>query len=75
MYSTTKSRDLVPTGSKHLSAKAPSVRNEKGEKPTTARALILRNGKYGARGTGEIVLAKKIPGREKLDLLAGSCLR
>jgi hypothetical protein len=31
----------------------------------------LRDGKYGARGTGELVLVSKLTGREKLDLLAG----
>jgi hypothetical protein len=66
------SRDLVPVGAKHLSSKYHGrVRNEQGERPTTARALVLRNGKYGARGTGEVMLPNKVTGREKLDLLAG----
>jgi hypothetical protein len=41
------------------------------EKGTTTRALVLRNGKHGARGTGEIILMSRMTGREKLDLLAG----
>ena len=41
------------------------------EKPTTSRALVLRNGKYGTRGTGEVMLMSKMSGREKMDLLAG----
>lgn len=77
------SRDLVPVGPRHVSTKAPghlstrasknqSKRNENGEKPTTSRAIVLRNGKYGARGTGELILVSKLTGREKLDLLAGT---
>ena len=46
------------------------------ERPTTTKALILRNGKHGAMGTGEVaLLSSKIGGREKLDLLAGMRLR
>jgi hypothetical protein len=66
------SRDLVPVGPRHLTAKTHVKRNEDGERPTTARALVLRNGKYGARGTGELMLLSKITGREKLELLAGT---
>jgi hypothetical protein len=62
---------LVPVGARHLSAKRQPKRDENGDKPTTARALVLRNGKYGARGTGEVALVTKLLGREKLDLLAG----
>ena len=50
------------------------LRNDDGHLPTTARALVLRNGKYGAMGTGELVLTKKISGREKLELLGGKRL-
>ena len=47
-------------------------RDEWGNKPSTVRALVLRNGKDGAMGTGELVSSKiHISGREKLDLLAG----
>ena len=42
------------------------------ERPTTTKALVLRNGKYGAMGSGELILLSKIGGREKLDLLAGT---
>lgn len=76
------SRDLVPVGPRHVSTKAPghlsvrgnkngSKRDENGQKPSTSRAIVLRNGKYGARGSGELMLASKLTGREKLDLLAG----
>ncbi|KAJ6500171.1 hypothetical protein C8R47DRAFT_1211730 [Mycena vitilis] len=64
------SNALVPVGARHLSAKRQTKRDENGDKPTTARALILRNGKHGARGTGEMMLVTKLLGREKLDLLA-----
>ncbi|KAF7361625.1 hypothetical protein MVEN_00505800 [Mycena venus] len=64
------SNALVPVGARHLSAKRQTKRDENGDKPTTARALVLRNGKHGARGTGEMILVTKLLGREKLDLLA-----
>jgi len=74
------SRAVVPVGRKDVSTRAAghltkaaknrSKRDENGDKPTTARAVVLRNGKYGARGTGELMLATKLTGREKLDLLA-----
>ncbi|TFK44345.1 hypothetical protein BDQ12DRAFT_672818 [Crucibulum laeve] len=67
------SRVLVPTGPRHVSSAQVgknSKQDERREKPTTARALVLRNGKHGARGTGEVMLISKICGREKLDLLA-----
>jgi len=64
---------LVPTGPRDVSTKVTKRRTHSGtgEKPTTTRALVLRNGKHGARGTGELMLASKLSGREKLDLLAG----
>jgi hypothetical protein len=66
------SKDLVPIGQRTVTAKRHGAkRDEHGDKPTTARALVLRNGKHGARGTGEVMLITKISGREKLDLLAG----
>ncbi|KAG2153717.1 uncharacterized protein EDB93DRAFT_1081918 [Suillus bovinus] len=66
------SRDLVPVGPRHVQAsKHGGKRDENGLKPTTSRALVLRNGKFGARGTGEVMLSSKMSGREKLDLLAG----
>ncbi|KAF5389386.1 hypothetical protein D9757_004247 [Collybiopsis confluens] len=74
-----KSRDLVPTGSKevHRQAGGKSVqtyhghRKDRDLKPTTERALILRNGKYVARGSGELArVMSKLTGRDKLDLLA-----
>ncbi|KAI0062875.1 hypothetical protein BV25DRAFT_1855093 [Artomyces pyxidatus] len=65
-----ESRDLVPVGPRHVSAKTRvSRRNEDGLLPTTARAIVLRNGKHGAMGTGELMSTRKVSGREKLDLL------
>ncbi|KAH0827858.1 hypothetical protein J3R83DRAFT_3485 [Lanmaoa asiatica] len=66
------SHDLVPVGPRHVQANYHGKRDENGLKPSTSRALILRNGKYGARGTGQLMLAGRITGREKLDLLAGT---
>jgi hypothetical protein len=67
------SKDLVTTGPKHLRpVDAPRKKGESVVRPTTTRALVLRNGKYGAMGTGELVLLrKKLSGKEKLNLLAG----
>ncbi|KAG6813367.1 hypothetical protein H0H92_011633 [Tricholoma furcatifolium] len=69
-----KSRSLIPVGPRTVASsrgKHHGVRDENGERPTTVRAMVLRNGKYGARGTGEMILTSKLSGREKLDLLAG----
>ena len=69
------SKHLVPVGKRDVTTKhhgSKPERDANGDKPTTARALVLRNGKYGTRGTGEIMLATKMSGREKLDLLAGT---
>ena len=65
------SRDLVPTGPKAVFGKNAVRRDANGHRPSTSRALILRDGKYGARGTGEVMVLNKMSGREKLDLLAG----
>lgn len=68
------SKDLVPTGPRQiLSARQHKTgrRDADGHKPTTARALVLRNGKHGVRGTQEVALVGRMSGREKLDLLAG----
>ncbi|EGO00109.1 hypothetical protein SERLA73DRAFT_167949 [Serpula lacrymans var. lacrymans S7.3] len=68
------SRDVVSVAPRHVSVKYQGKRDENGLRPSTSRALVLRNGKYGARGTGELMLASKISGREKLDLLAEDLL-
>lgn len=72
------SKELVPRGSRHLSSRVlhkTGVRDAQGNKPSTTRALVLRNGKHGVRGTQELVLVGKMSGREKLQLLAGEiCL-
>ncbi|KAF7305999.1 hypothetical protein HMN09_00754400 [Mycena chlorophos] len=65
------SKALVSVGKREVvvSGKNRSKRNEEGQKPTTVKALVLRNGKYGARGTGEMMVVTRLLGREKLDLL------
>lgn len=69
-----ESRDLISTGRKDVTAsKRRGKRDEDGNRPTTSKALVIRNGKYGAHGSGEVILASKMSGREKLDLLAGAC--
>ncbi|KAL4249180.1 hypothetical protein AB1N83_014258, partial [Pleurotus pulmonarius] len=65
-----KSNSIVKVGPKHVSSKYQGIRNDKGERPTTSRALTLRHGKYGSFGTGEMMPLGKMTGREKLDLLA-----
>lgn len=70
--SSSSRRDLVPVGKREVFVQNPSEKQkEKPQKPTTSRALVLRNGKYGSQGTGELMLMTKLIGREKLDLLAG----
>lgn len=68
-----KSSAVVPTGRKdvwHDSGHGPN-RKQGGIKPSTERALVLRNGKHGVQGTGEVIMFTKMQGREKLELLAG----
>lgn len=63
---------LVPRERRDVFSKTNPVRqHNKGQKPTTSKALVLRNGKHGSRGTGELMLLGRMTGREKLDLLAG----
>ena len=66
-----KRTDLVPVGSRQVQVKHPSRLDENGLLPSTARALVLRNGKQGAMGTGELMSLRKPIGREKLELLGG----
>jgi len=69
------SKELVPVGQRGVSVHKSSVkRDENGKRPTTSRALVLRNGKHGAMGTGEVSAFGKLSGREKLDLLSGEQL-
>jgi hypothetical protein len=69
------SKSLVPVGPRHVSRTAKGKRDQDEgalkEKASTTRALVLRNGKHGARGTGELMLMKKMTGREKFELIAG----
>ena len=64
-------RQLIAVERKDVVSKNAGKRDADGRRPTTSKALVLRNGKYGAYGTGEVMLASKLSGREKLDLLAG----
>ncbi|KAK7035444.1 hypothetical protein VNI00_011737 [Paramarasmius palmivorus] len=68
--STSTSRAIVKKGPRDITKSGKRADGTSVVRPTTERALILRNGKYGARGTGELVLTTKLTGREKLDLLA-----
>jgi hypothetical protein len=63
--------DLVTRGSRQVQVKHPSRLDENGFLPSTKRALVLRSGKQGAVGTGELMSLRKPIGREKLDLLGG----
>lgn len=38
---------------------------------TTSRAVVLRHGRHGIWGDGQVAYMKKISGQEKLALLAG----
>ncbi|KAL0068782.1 hypothetical protein AAF712_004111 [Marasmius tenuissimus] len=62
------SRDIISTGPKEVVASKRTGGTT--VRPTTTKALVLRNGKYGARGTGEVAVTTKMTGSEKLDLLA-----
>ena len=69
------SKEVVPVGRRDVFKNSGAGRPETfKERPTTTKALVLRNGKHGAMGSGEVVLLSKIGGREKLDLLAGTRL-
>lgn len=63
--------EIISLGSRQLVAKHSSRLDENGLLPSTSRALVLRNGKQGAMGTGELMSLRKPIGREKLDLLGG----
>ncbi|KAF9529234.1 hypothetical protein CPB83DRAFT_852909 [Crepidotus variabilis] len=68
---TSNSKDLVSTGPKEVFSNLKhKEKGKKTVKESTSRALILRNGKHGARGTGEVMLVTRMTGREKMDLLA-----
>jgi hypothetical protein len=67
-------REVNTRGTRDVGAarKSTVLKDQYGRRPTTTKALILRNGKQGAMGTGEMtVFGAKISGREKLELLAG----
>ena len=71
-----QSSAIVPTGPKDVWYDAPTPRRKQGgTKPSTERALVLRNGKEGINGSGEVIMFTKLFGRETLELLAGMFLR
>lgn len=64
------SKDLITLGPRTIAAKH-TKRNESGQKPSTVRAfeIILRDKRR------EVSTQNRLPGREKLDILAGvSCV-
>jgi hypothetical protein len=66
------SNALVARGKRELIHSA-TARKSLGLKPSTSKALILRNAKFGAVGSGEVQLFnKRVFGQEKLDILAGT---
>lgn len=67
--------DLVTRGSRQVQVKHSSRLDANGLLPSTARALVLRTGKQGAVGTGEVMSLRKPIGREKLELLGGKLSR
>ena len=70
-----QSSAIVPTGPKDVWHDGPTRRRKQGgRKSTTERALVLRDGKQGINGSGEVVIFTKLFGREKLELLAGMSL-
>jgi len=70
------SNAVIRTGPKEVSVHpSKQARRSQAEKPTTQRALVLRNGKHGAMGSGEVIAHSKITGREKLDLLAEDLMK
>lgn len=72
--SSNRPTDLVTVGNRHIQVKHPSRLDENGLLPSTARAVVLRNGKQGYMGTGELMSLRKPIGREKLELLGGKPL-
>jgi hypothetical protein len=68
-----ESKELIPRAKREVIGQAEGVRLKPADqRPSTSRALVLRNGKFGARGTGELIkMGNKIVGQEKLELLAG----
>lgn len=68
-----RSKDVVPVGKRDVFQNAATKKSEaEKKKPSTTKALVLRDGKHGARGTGELMLQSKLGGREKFDLLSGT---
>ncbi|KAF6763057.1 hypothetical protein DFP72DRAFT_1030216 [Ephemerocybe angulata] len=70
--SSAKTQALTRTGPKEVISHPSEAKKHREyvEKPTTTRALVLRNGKHGAMGAGELFMSNRITGKEKLDLLA-----
>ena len=70
-----QSSAIVPTGPRDVWHDGPTRRRKQGgTKPSTERALVLRNGKQGINGSGEVAIFTTLFGREKFELLAGMLL-
>ncbi|KAL5485099.1 hypothetical protein ACEPAI_7741 [Sanghuangporus weigelae] len=62
-----QSQSVIKKGAQDVSTRDKSAGEKAVVLASTKRALQLRNGKGGSFGTGEVV---RIPGREKLELIA-----
>ncbi|KAF5351689.1 hypothetical protein D9756_007604 [Leucocoprinus leucothites] len=63
-------KDLVKVGPRDVFVEADKAQKLREVKPTTSRALVLRNDKLALRGNSDAAYMQRISGREKLDLLA-----
>jgi len=64
-------KDLVKAGPRAVFIDSDKARKLREDKPTTSRALVLRNAKLALQGNVDPASKQRISGREKLDLLAG----
>jgi hypothetical protein len=63
------SKALVARGKRDIVQHESAGVKKTGQKPSTSKALILRDAKYGG---GVVLFKSRIFGQEKLDLLAGN---
>jgi len=66
-----QSKDLVKAVRRTVFIDSDKARKLREDKPTTSRALVLRNAKLALQGNLDAALKQRMSGREKLDLLAG----
>jgi len=69
--SKSQSKDLVKAVRRTVFIDSEKARKLREDKPTTSRALILRNAKLALQGNVDPTFKQRMSGREKLDLLAG----